>query len=147
MLNPILVFHTSFDMVNSTQQSGTMGGRRGRGGSGRAGRGGWGGNDTGGLPSAAAPPPTAPTTIAPNNKKQCLKKWYYGILLDWLEQPESFQLLHGGGSGRTKIGGHVQLLKTVFAQMLIVLHATGFSRCVTNGDNLSKRYVRYKKRF
>lgn len=37
--------------------------------------------------------------------------------------------------------------KIFFTQMLVVLHVVGFARYVTTGDNLNKRYLRWKKRF
>lgn len=90
-------------MVNFTQQSGTgtRGGRGGRGGHGRG---------------------------EANPNKNRLTRKGYGIMLEWLEIPENFRLLNGGGNSRGRVGQsnqRVQTKKTVWAQMVIVCMVGG----------------------
>lgn len=58
--------------------------------------------------NGATTPTTTKIYAVVDSDKQHLTMKSYGILLNWLEKPENFQLLHGGGSGRTQIGGRVQ---------------------------------------
>lgn len=68
-------------------------------------------------------------------------------MLEWLEIPKNFWLSNGRGNMRGRVGQQVWTKKTVFAQMLIVLHGSRFPRQVTNDKNLWKHYAHYKKHY
>lgn len=69
----------------------------------------------------------------------------YGMIVDWLEVPDNFLLLHGGSQWH--MNGKFQSKNIVYCSMLVVLHATRFPAAISTGDNLGKRVARYIKHY
>lgn len=79
-----------------------------------------------------------------DNRK--LEPEHFGLIVDWLEIPGNFQMLHGSGN-RTDPSTRHTSKKTTYHIMLPQLHARGFPKFVSNGDNLGKRIVRYMAKY
>lgn len=107
---------------------------------------------SGGRPTHVAPrqpPPSARNEgvlalLSP--EKLRLRPDDLGFIVDWLENPENFNSLHGGNR-RTKVAGKFRSKKTVFNCMLIQLHDVGFPDFVRTGVNLGARMTRYMRRY
>lgn len=93
---------------------------------------------------SAEMPPSAPASNAGDNRK--LLPAHLVKIVDWLEIPENFAMLNGS-SRRLPLGVRHPNKKTVYQMMLVVLHANGFPRFVSTGENLGKRFTRYLKKY
>lgn len=80
--------------------------------------------------------------ITTTGEKHCLCNEDFAFIVDWLENPNNFSMLHGCGRARLRIGNKFSSKKVVFSQVPVVLHAHGFPREVLTGDNLGKRFNR-----
>lgn len=95
---------------------------------------------------AVASVPTSAVDAALRPDNMHLRPEDYAKIVDWLENPDNFNQLHGGNR-RKQIGGKYPSKKTVFNMMLVVLHHVGFPKEITSGDRLSKRFDRYLRRY
>ncbi|CAM6128331.1 unnamed protein product [Calypogeia fissa] len=68
-----------------------------------------------------------------------LKVEDYDKILQYLEIPENFALLHGAGK-KMRVGGRCQSKLTVFKQMLGALQQHGAPFTLMTAPNLQKRY-------
>ncbi|CAM6086294.1 unnamed protein product [Calypogeia fissa] len=75
-----------------------------------------------------------------------LKVEEYDKIVQYLEIPENFALLHGAGK-KTRVGGRCQSKSTFFKQMLGALQQHGAPFTLMTTPNLQKRYQRYEAKY